>query len=240
MDVNDCGNGESTTPRQTGSYEIERYLIGSDELHAGCWVDGATVYGDQFIDARKYPAYTRPVYAYLSHVDTLRRSGGEDTVVAVAKGHAEFFSQRMTAQYKVVDGIERVNVLSEIVTGYAPNETWQPFTTQQRRLALCETMPYSIYQLYIVYAHCVTSADAACAAAFEQFKERSQGARRDIIFLSAVATSKVVAVSSARAIRPQSWGEVQRRVLMDGYSASQNAGEWAFDFSSSKNKYRCY
>lgn len=231
----------ATNPRlsgyavKTGSYSLERHLIGGKRLVPGCWVNGKTVYGDIRIGSSAWATYTRPVFAYLSAVDTLRLNGlsNQRHAITFAQGHSKQFIREVDAPYSVSSAIERVNILSSLHTGFVDDIAWGAPNDNRLTLLLPGSGVFAIYQMNLVYAHCATSA-GQLSKAFRTSKTLATQGRTDLYFLSAISTAVYVAVADAAATPPIAWDALQRKVLTEGYEVECNAGAWSFDFSASQ------
>lgn len=225
-----------------GSYELEKYLFAGPSLQRASWVVGKTIYGDVRIDHRPWSTFTRPVFAYLNYVDTFHCPGPADSRVKamITVGHGEAFSQGMRVDYGVAPAIDRINTLSELSTGFEPSRSWSGTAKVARTIALPPPGHYVAYQLNLVYAHCARSAAGSLASAFAYHQQRLLGTRRDLFYLSEIATSKIVVVPARQAIDALNWDAVQKAVLKDGYRASDNSGQWNIDFSACGRSNQCY
>ncbi|NBA98067.1 monalysin family beta-barrel pore-forming toxin [Pseudomonas sp. R5(2019)] len=228
-------------PFKRGSYEIDSFLYGEGKVQKGCMVLGNTVYGDVTIGGQSWATYTVPVMAYLVHVDTLPVPNNVEQTqsVDVTKGFSKSFGFQLEASYSVSAGISVVNVSSEIKVGFSTTETWSSSTTQKRELKLKGPGVFNIYQVHMVYGHCALSA-GDLVDLFEYSKVGKVGNRSDLYYLSSIALDKLIPVAAADAIRPVSWEEIQREVLIKGYDVELNSGRWGIDFSARNNPFRCY
>lgn len=221
---------------KTGSYAIERNLVGGSRLAPGCWVNGKTVYGNIQIGPQAWATYTRPVFAYLAPVDTLRLNGlkNQRHDITFFQGHNKQFIREVDAAYVVAPTIERVNILSGIHTGFADDIAWGAPRDHRVTLMLPGSGVFALYQMNLVYAHCALAAGAGAGSAFRTRKLRVRaGADGDLCFLSAISTAVYAAVPDALATQPLAWDALQRTVLTEGHDVERNAGVWSFDFSAS-------
>ena len=232
----------SLYPLKRGSYELEKYLFSAPALKRGSWLAGKTIYGDVRIDHQAWSTFTRPVFAYLSYLDTFNGRGQSDSSVnaMINVGHGEAFSQGMRVDYGVAPAIDRVNTFSELSTGFEPARSWGSAAKTARTIVLTPPGRFVAYQLNLVYAHCARSAAGKLASAFAYHQQRVVGTRRDLYYLSEIATSKVVVVAAQHAIDALTWDGVQKIVLKDGYQALDNSGHWAIDFSACGRSNQCY
>lgn len=224
---------------KTGSYRVERHLVGGTRLAPGCWVTGKTVSGKIQIGSKHWPAFTRPVFAYLAPIDTLRLSGRSNQRhdVTFNKGHSKQFMREVDATYSLSSAIERVNILSSLHTGFSDDDAWGAPGDQRVSLLLPGSGVFALYQMNLVYAHCVPGAGAETGKVFRTrtLQARGSPAKPDLYYLSSICTTVYAAVPDAAATPPITWEALQRLVLIDGYDAARNAGAWAFDFSANEN-----
>lgn len=220
-------------PIKRGGHAIERYLIGGRALNSGCWIKGKTVYGDVSIGGKAWGTYTRPVFAYLEPLEVIdySREWNKPPLASFAVGHSARFIRETGVSYSVSPAIERVNALSSLFTGYTGGLSWGAPGVRKVPVVPCESGSYIIYQLYLVYAHCATSAGETHASAFRTSKRLTTGGRDDLFYLSAISTQQHIVKPIDKSIPPLNWEDVQREVLLNGYETSSNTGKWAFDYS---------
>ncbi|CAK9891069.1 MULTISPECIES: monalysin family beta-barrel pore-forming toxin [Pseudomonas] len=230
-------------PHKQGSAEIERYLLGGQEgLKPGCWVEGRTVFGDVFIGTQNWATYSRPVFAYLEHIDIVRVPGQLERkhTASIAQGYSKSFTQSVSVNYSVSAAINVVNVSSSIEVGYSETETWSTDTTRSEEIVFKGPEVYYGYQLHMVYAHCAGSAAAQVAHYFRHHKQLLQyGRRLDLFYLSSVAMNKFHYVTEKESIEPLTWDAVQQQVLAN-YDPGRNDGKFDFDLKAHQNHYQRY
>lgn len=232
---------DSRYPIKRGSYEIDNYLFAGRELQPAAWVEGRTLYGDIQIDHQAWATFSRPVFAYLSFVDTFQCFEQKSRAEAmVSIGYGTSFRQGLRVDYRVAPAIDRVNTLSELSTGFEPRQAWSMAPAVVRTIPLRGPGKFVAYQLQLVYAHCARSAAGRLASVFHYHQQALKGKQRDLWYLSEIATSKVVVVPAQQAISALGWDAVQRIVLLEGYRAADNSGRWSMDFSACARSYQCY
>lgn len=221
-------------PIKRGGRAVERYLIGGATLSAGCWVNGKTVYGDVAIDGQVWGTYTRPVFAYLEPFEVLDydTAWNKPPLLEFATGHSARFMREASVSYSVPCAIERVNSLSALFTGYNREVAWGAPGACKAPVPLHKSGSYAVYQLYLVYAHCATSAGTLQGSPFRTCLRASMSGRDDLFYLSAIATRQHIVKPVDKAIAPLVWEDIQREVLLNGYKAASNTGTWAFDYTA--------
>ncbi|CAK9891033.1 MULTISPECIES: monalysin family beta-barrel pore-forming toxin [Pseudomonas] len=247
--MQDANNDESYQPLgfpvMCGSFETVRYLMDGQQLRPGAWVDGQTVYGDFTFSGRKWATFTRPVFAYLAYVDTQLRHPGTDQTpnVSSAQGHELWFFKGAEKDYAVSPAIDVVNTHSELMTGFSDKQAWARVKARQHTFLLPSSTTYSIYQMHLVYAHCVVGAADAVGSLFSlsrRFVGRSDG-RADLYFLSSVATSQLGACATdQQLLEPLSRESLMKTILIDGHSPGINTGVWSLDLDARDNLRKQY
>lgn len=228
-------------PYRKGSYEIENYLFGEDDVQAGCWILGDTVYGDVSIARQEWKTYTVPVLAYLSHLDTVRLPSNveERHDVEVTAGFSQTFSASLEVEVSVSAGFASASVSSGIKSSMGFSSGVSNSSTQKRGITMTGPGRFNIYQMHIVYGHRAKGA-GHLADRFEYQRTLESAGRNDLFYLSSIATDKVVPVSVEHSVAPLGWAEIQRATLMDGFDPLMNGGRWGIDYSARQNPSRCY
>ncbi|MCP3749793.1 monalysin family beta-barrel pore-forming toxin [Pseudomonas sp. SBB6] len=232
-------------PLKCGSYETVRYLLADQQLRPGAWVDGQTVYGDFTFRGRKWATFTRPVFAYLVYVDTQVQHPGTDRTpnVRSAQGHDLWFFKGAEKDYAVSPAIDVVNTHSELLTGFSAQQAWARMKARQHTLTLPSSTAYSIYQMHLVYAHCVVGAADAVGSLFQLSRRvlRCSDESADLYFLSSVATSQLGAcVTDQQLFEPLSREDLLKTILVDGHSPGVNTGVWSLDLDARDNLRKQY
>ncbi|QBF25375.1 monalysin family beta-barrel pore-forming toxin [Pseudomonas tructae] len=212
-------------PLLRGSAKIDRYLLaGAHGLRQGCWVEGETVRGDVFIGRQNWHTYSRPVFAYLEQVDIIRLEDQAEfkESVTVAQGYSRAFTQSLSVKYDISPSIDIINASAGLEMGYSQTETWTNEKSHAKEVTLKGPGVFTVYQLYMVYAHCADSAGKSMAAHFKYHKQLLRGRVLDLYYLSSVATNKTVTVKGEAAVSPLDWEDVQRIVLMEGFDPQAN------------------
>lgn len=203
-----------------GSYEIERYLYGAQGLQAGSWVAGQTVFGKIEAGGVAVECFTRPVYAYLSYCSRVQENRTDDYVSRQHYwcGLSREFLADAGVSFKFSAGINRVNALSRIVTDLPAGVLWGAPSGFARDVYLSGSSPFLIYQVNIVYAHCLAGGGAGSTVFSEVSGQR--------LLVSAIATNSLVAVAEAQAFSAIDWQVAKQAVL-------ERAGQGALQFDYS-------
>lgn len=224
-------------PLMRGSYEIEQYLIG-DELKAGCWIDGDTKYGDVHCGNQDWATYTRPVFAYLQHVATIRSNvqTEHEREVVVCEGFSKSFSKGVEFSVGFSADFGAVNVGAELSAMFSVTETISSSESIKRTLKVKGEGTIMVYQVHLVYAHHLTSAGTLAGMVpysrhAEIFDNDGRLAREDLTLLSSVVCDQLVPVKMEKSIKPLTWKQVNQAVLFNQYEKAPGARRWAFDFS---------
>ena len=224
-------------PLMRGSYEIEQYLIG-DELKAGCWIEGDTKYGDVHCGNQDWATYTRPVFAYLQHVATIRSNvqTEHEREVVVCEGFSKSFSRGVEFSVGFSADFSAVNVGAEISAMFSVTETISSSQSIKRALKVKGEGTIMVYQVHLVYAHHLTSAGMLAFSVpnsrpAEIFDNDGRRVREDLTLLSSVVCDQLVPVRLEKSIRPLTWKQVTEAVLFKQYEKERGARRWNFDFS---------
>lgn len=225
-------------PLKRGSYEIEQYLIG-DELKAGCWVDGDTKYGDVHCDNQNWATYTRPVFAYLQHVATIRSNvqTEHEREVVVCEGFSKSFSKGVQYSVGFSADFGAVNVGAELSAMFSVTETISSSESIKRALKVKGEGTIMVYQVHLVYAHHLTSAGILgglipYTRRADIFDKDGRLVREDLTLLSSVVCDQLVPVELEKSIKPLTWKQVNQAVLFNQYEKEPGARRWSFDFSA--------
>ena len=229
-------------PTKSGSFEIDKYLLNYADPKQGCWLDGVTVYGDIYIGKQNWGTYTRPVFAYLQHTDTISipQQVTQTKSYQLSKGHTQSFAKSVSAKYSVGGSIDIVNVSSDITVGFSSTEAWSTTQTFTQSTELAGPGTFFVYQVVFVYAHNATSAGRQNGNAFAYSKTQQVDSRLDLYYLSAITQDRTVIVESSKAINPLDWDTVQRNVLIENYNPASNSGHFSFDWSAYNDPHRRY
>ncbi|WP_433886268.1 monalysin family beta-barrel pore-forming toxin [Pseudomonas vranovensis] len=238
MSIQELVKESQSYPRLSGSYDIDRYLVGEAQLKTACWVRGQTVYGDIMLMGEKRKAYTVPVMAQLVHVDTIRLPSNVEQQhdVQISKGMSRSFSASVQASFSISSGAGLVNATSELQVGFSVEETWASSTSERQALLLKGPGTFFIYQVHLIYAHVAIGAAPSVKDAFEFHRVHDD----NLYFFSSVATKTIVPVSKEDAIRPLSWREVNHIGLVEGYDPEFNSGRWAIVYAARDNAHQRY
>ena len=227
----------SRYPLKRGSFEIEHYLIG-DQLKAGCWVDGDTTYGDVTCANRTWATYTRPVFAHLQHVTTIRSNVQTEhqREVVVCEGFSKSFSRGVQFSAGFSADFGRTNVSAELTSMFSVTETVSSSESIKRSLKVKGEGAIMVYQVHMVYAHHLTSAgELASLVPFTRHAEildhDGRLVREDLTLLSSVVCDQLVPVKLEESIKPLTWSQVNQAVLFTQYEKAPGARRWSFDFS---------
>ncbi|MBH3430830.1 monalysin family beta-barrel pore-forming toxin [Pseudomonas alkylphenolica] len=224
-------------PLKRGSYEIEQYLIG-DELKAGCWIDGDTKYGDVHCGNQNWTTYTRPVFAYLQHVATIRSNvqTEHEREVVVCEGFSRNFSKSVQFSVGFSADFGAVNVGAELSAMFSATETISSSESIKRTLKVKGEGTIMVYQVHLVYAHHLTSAGVLGGVVpytrrADVFDKNGRLMREDLTMLSSVVCDQLVPVELEKSITPLTWKQVNQAVLFNQYEKEPGARRWTFDFS---------
>ncbi|WP_426809510.1 monalysin family beta-barrel pore-forming toxin [Pseudomonas sp. WOUb67] len=224
-------------PLKNGSFEIEQYLIG-DELRAGCWIDGDTKYGDVYSGNQNWATYTRPVFAYLQHVATIRSNvqTEHEREVVVCEGFSKSFSKGIEFSIGFSADFGAVNVGAELSAMFSVTETVSSSESIKRGLKVKGEGTIMVYQVHLVYAHHMTSAGILAGLVphsrhSEIFDSTGRLVREDLTLLSSVVCDQLVPVKLEKSIKPLTWKEVNQAVLFKQYEKEPGARRWTFDYS---------
>jgi len=224
-------------PLKRGSYDIEQYLMG-DELKAGCWIDGDTAYGDVHCGNQDWATYTRPVFAYLQHVATVRSNvqTEHEREVVVCEGFSKSFSKGVQFTVGFSADFGPVNVGAELSSMFSVTETISRSESIKRALKVKGEGTVMVYQVHLVYAHHLTSAGVLSGqipySLFSgAFDKDGRLMREDLTLLSSVVCDQLVPVRLEKSIKPLTWKEVNQAVLFKQYEQEPGARRWTFDFS---------
>lgn len=227
-------------PVLAGSYSIDKFLLGSEMLQPGCWVEGATVFGKVSINGKLFSTYSRPVFAVMTHVASKRTQGqhAETFEVSIDEGFSPYFFSSLKGEYTVSSALDLVNICSELSLGLSAKRTWSVPVKTLREVELPAAAQVHIYQQSFVYAHCVVGG-CSQQQAFTHGYAVNQPRPDSLFYLSSVATSKVVVVEAANATSPFSWSslyqDVAKRVLMFEVTDPVH-----IDFSADQSAHRRY
>ncbi|MCP3749792.1 monalysin family beta-barrel pore-forming toxin [Pseudomonas sp. SBB6] len=230
-------------PFKEGSYEIDRYLFGEETPHSGCWIKGNTSYGDVAYGGQSWATYTRPIFAYLVHTDTvIAYDNSEQTrEVSITEGLSKSFTASIDQSYGFSVNFGAINIGSEITSSTVYSEVWSESISTKRSLTVKGPNRFFIYQVHIVYAHLMTS-----AAKLEWlFKYRllapimdrdNRIVRPDMVYLSSVASPQIVPLKHTNAVSPLSWEQINQAVLFDGFQREDVWGKWSFDYTAANRR----
>lgn len=232
-------------PLMSGSYEIERYLVDNQSLARGCWVTGQSIYGEVNFKGRKWPTISRPVFAYLAHVDTrvMQGAGNQSLEVTAVQGHQLWFFKGTAKDCSVSAAIDQVNAFSNLQTGMSSERAWAPARPYKQSLLVPGKATYVIYQVALVYAHRSFNAAETVGSLFSSSHTCVAQAERkkDLLFLSSVATSRLCAHALDREVnQPLSREELFKLLLLDKHAAGANTGAWSFDMEALNDPKRRY
>ncbi|UVL62672.1 monalysin family beta-barrel pore-forming toxin [Pseudomonas sp. B21-032] len=224
-------------PLKSGSYEIERYLIGDRNFNRGCWVSGQSIYGEVSFKGRKWPTISRPVFAYLAYVDTrvIQATGDQNIEVSAAQGHHLWFFKGTAKDCSVAPAIDQVNAFSNLQTGMDSEQAWAPARPHKQSLLVPGSTTYLVYQVALVYAHRVFAAADTIGGLFSSNHACvvSTGGKNDLILLSSVATSRLCAREQVQGAQPPlSRDDLFKLILLDNYSTAGDARAWSFDMDA--------
>ncbi|KJK18524.1 monalysin family beta-barrel pore-forming toxin [Pseudomonas sp. 2(2015)] len=224
-------------PLKSGSYEIERYLIGDRNFNRGCWVSGQSIYGEVSFKGRKWPTISRPVFAYLAYVDTrvIQATGNQSLEVSAAQGHHLWFFKGTAKDCSVAPAIDQVNAFSNLQTGMDSEQAWAPARPHKQSLLVPGSTTYLVYQVALVYAHRVFAAADTIGGLFSSNHACvvSTGGKNDLILLSSVATSRLCAREQVQGAQPPlSRDDLFKLILLDNYSTAGDARAWSFDMDA--------
>ncbi|WP_165392189.1 monalysin family beta-barrel pore-forming toxin [Pseudomonas tructae] len=219
-------------PYKKGNYEIENYLFGEQDevVRPGCLMLGPTLRGDMAVAKRTWQTYSVPVMAYLSHLNTVRvpTKVKHTQEVAVTEGYSRSFTATLETEVSIGAGFIVACGLS-IKASIGTSQGIFGTTARTQKLEIEGPGVFNVYQVNIVYAHCVTSA-GELASRFRYAKVLDVKGRKDLFFLSSIATDTVVPVVSEHSVMPVGWEEAQVALLMQGYDPEMNGGRFGFDF----------
>ncbi|ANI02025.1 hypothetical protein A210_05120 [Pseudomonas putida SJTE-1] len=235
--MSDLMNEISRYPLKRGSFEIEQYLIG-DQLHAGCWVDADTTYGDVRCGNYDWATYTRPVFAYLQHVATIRSNvqTEHEREVVVCEGFSKSFSQGVEFKVGFSADFGPANANAELTAMFSVSETVSGSESTKRSLRVKGDGTIMVYQVHMVYAHHMTSAGVLAGyvpytKSSDIFNDDGRLVRQDITMLSSVVCDQLVPVRNEKSIKPLTWSQVNQAVLFNQFEKAPGARRWTFDFS---------
>ena len=217
-------------PRLSGSYLIEKYLLGGDEFNRGCWVEGETVYGRFALPTGNSNVFTRPVFAYLDYLGTHIALGTEECELEFsrASGHEVWFAHE-PERFSAPKALELVNVVSELMPGVCPAESWKPQSLVRHSVRVAGAERYVACQVKLVYAHWLKEGTPECADLFSVQPASAQGNSDGVFFLSSVATDMVlVTPASIEVSAPISRKLIYHLVLNLASEASGTDG-WGFN-----------
>lgn len=227
---------DPTSPPQSGSYQIDKYLFGK-QVRAACWIKDATEFSQMYHRARWWDMYSVPVAAYVEHVGTVQvPSNGEDErTFEMTRGFTRSFSRTVEVSGGLALEFKNIGVGSDIKFSFQSAQSWNESSTQKHTRKLVGPGVFYAYQVHVVHAHCVPGA-SEIDYLFQHNKvlpildERGEVMREDLYYLSSVATDTLVTVLEDDSTDPISWDELQKTVFKH-YSARRNEGVWNFDFS---------
>ncbi|MCE7763356.1 monalysin family beta-barrel pore-forming toxin [Pseudomonas putida] len=217
-------------PSFSGSYLIEKYLVGEDEFHRGCWVEGETVHGSFALPAGNKNVFTRPVFAYLDYLGTHTALGAEECELEFprSRGHEVWFAHE-PERFSAPKALELVNVVSDLLPGVCPSESWQPYSSVEHTVRVEGAERYVACQMKLVYAHWLKEGAPEYAELFSVQPVSAQSDSDGVFFLSTVATDLVlVAPSSVELTAPISRKLIYHLVFNLAFDASGSNG-WGFD-----------
>jgi hypothetical protein len=218
-------------PMLKGSYEIERFLFGSQQLNSGGWVQGQTVVGKVVVDGTPLECLTRPIYAYLEYCGRINSVGDEafTHLQSCGRGLSAQFLSSLGVPFKVAPAIERVNGLSDISGGFPPAVLWGASGKGSRNLYLKGPGNFSVYQMHMAYVHCPLSDSIGLINRAPRLAKSFSKANEQLVLVSSIAFANVFAIQSEFAVSPMEWVSIATQVL-DG--ARQN--KWQFDLLASE------
>ncbi|RWU25325.1 monalysin family beta-barrel pore-forming toxin [Pseudomonas alkylphenolica] len=220
-----------------GSYSIEKYLFGSSEPKPGCWVKGQTVVGNMTIAGRVVKCFTRPIYAYLVYCGAAKGSSNDVYIQrqAFSTGFSTHFLSDLAMPFAFPPAVERVNGLSQIVSGVPATTLWAAPGQIFEDIYLDGVEPYAVYQVHMAYVHRpladslkMVKADPGIASVFCEAGGQS-------VLVSSVALVRGFAIQARHAVDPLEWGTIKTRVL-DGVAKET----WQFDETASQSSSHCY
>lgn len=219
-------------PFKRGSFEIENYLFGEQDgrVNPGCLVLGSTVCGDMKVGTQNWLTYSVPVMAYLVHTNTARvpTKVKHTQDVTVTAGYSSSFTAALETEVKVEAGFA-VAVGASLKLSAGSTDGIHGSTTRTQKVEIEGPGVFNIYQVHMVYAHCVTSA-GALSRSFKYAKTMKSNGKQDLYFISSIATDTVVPVITRHSVAPLGWEEIQVALLMNGYDPDVNGGRFGFDF----------
>ena len=222
-------------PHKKGSYEIENYIFGGDGVvRPGCWLLGDTVVGDISLGADKYEAFSVPVLAYLSHVNTVRvpTKVKQAEEVSLVRGFSTAFS--LGAEIEVKLGASfLLSAETGIKLSANSTESIHGSSSITRKIEIEGPGVFNIYQLHVVYAHSVIGG-GALAEKFKCSRVRGNGPNQQLFFLTSIATHTNFTTSRTDSVAPLGWEEIQKAVLMNAYDPEFNSGKWAIYYGARK------
>ncbi|WP_043196826.1 monalysin family beta-barrel pore-forming toxin [Pseudomonas putida] len=228
-------------PSFSGSYLIEKYLVGEDEFHRGCWVEGETVHGSFALPAGNKNVLTRPVFAYLDYLGTHAALGAEECELEISRssGHEVWFAHE-PERFSAPKALELVNVVSELLPGVCPSENWQPHSSVGHTVRVSGAERYMACQMKLVYAHWLKEGTPECADFFSVQPVSAQGNNDGVFFLSTVSTDLVlVRPASIEINAPISRKMIYHLVFNLAFEATGSNG-WSFDEQAVNSKFLQY
>ncbi|MBH3430831.1 monalysin family beta-barrel pore-forming toxin [Pseudomonas alkylphenolica] len=228
-------------PRLSGSYLIEKYLVGVDEFHRGCWVEGETVHGKFALPTGSNNVFTRPVFAYLDYLGTYPALGIEECELEFrrTRGHEVWFAHQ-AERFAAPKALELVNVVSELLSGICPSESWQPQSLVEHAVRVAGAERYVACQMKVVYAHWLKGGASECADLFSVQPASVRDAREGGFFLSTVATDLVlVRPASIEINAPLSRKMIYHLVFNLAFEATGSNG-WNFNEQAADSNFLQY
>lgn len=228
-------------PRLSGSYLIEKYLVGADKFHRGCWVEGETVHGRFALPTGSNNVFTRPVFAYLDYLGTHTALGIEECELEFrrSRGHQVWFAHQ-AERFVAPEALELVNVVSELLSGICPSESWQPQSLVEHAVRVVGAERYVACQMKVVYAHWLKEGASKYADLFSVQPASVQDTREGVFFLSTVATDLVlVRPASVEINTPISRKMIYHLVFNLAFEATGSNG-WSFNEQAADSNFLQY
>ena len=195
-----------------GSYEIERYLYGAHGINQGVQVSGRRVREHISVDGELVECHTRPAFAYLNFCALVKESQ-EDIFTHRQQyrcGLSSDFLSDLAVPFELSPKFERVDALSEIVSGIALGTPSGEVVIKSRDIGLHGRGPFLIYQMHMAYEHCVAESSLQKINSLPQLSDVFSDVAGARVLVSSVGFDRVFAVHADQGIDPLTWQQVKQ------------------------------